>query len=71
MLTVTGPSESVAVASVLYAACFLLAYRNRGYYVLFAALLLLAAGVRGVQFAPALWLPVQLAFELRAVWLKS
>lgn len=57
----TQEQEAWSLAFALYACLYLLIFQHRLYYVGFLAVVVLAAGSSGLEFAPALWIPVELA----------
>lgn len=52
-------AEAHSIAWVLWAAFFLVIYQHRAYYLAFCGLLALGVGASGLEYAPALWVPVE------------
>lgn len=57
MLTQQNEAEFIAYA--LWAAIFLIVFQPRLYYLGFLLVVVLAAGASALEFAPALWVPVE------------
>lgn len=57
-------------AYALYAALYLLIFRNRVYYLGFCVLVLLASGPMALEYAPAFWVPVELVLGMYAFFTK-
>ena len=65
-LTLTMITDQIAL--VLWAVVFVIIFPNRAYYLGFIALLALAAGAEAIEYAPALWVPVEFILSMQKLF---
>lgn len=60
-----------ALARVVYALSFLLFYRQRAYYLVFSLIIGVVVGSPGLEYVPALWLPVELIISTAKIFRRA